>query len=248
VPGRVALVWLGHADGPAVVIRAPLSLALSAFADLALRFGWSLQVNDPTMTLAQIVCSSPSVIACYATASPSSAVVMPMQVMLLQSSHGSGWLGIASAILGLIAVHVLAGIAPTTLFVRNYYFGLPDELLKAAMLGGASFWQIFRRIVLPLSAVDPDGEADLAIHLDLQRLSLWRGVFRRRQQADHGRAEQSGQYLRRGQGIQRGHGGSIDRGAANADCLCRCRQILRSRPVGRCRERLTPWAHSAFGR
>ncbi len=78
-------------------------------------------------------------------------VFMPMQVVLLPMSQVLGWLGIASSIWGLILMHVLAGIPSTTLFFRNYYLGLPDELIKAAMLDGASFWQIFRRIVLPLS-------------------------------------------------------------------------------------------------
>ena len=79
-------------------------------------------------------------------------VFMPMQVVLLPMSQVLGWLGISSSFWGLIAVHVLAGIPSTTLFFRNYYVGLPDELIKAAMLDGASFWQIFQRIVLPLSA------------------------------------------------------------------------------------------------
>jgi glucose/mannose transport system permease protein len=48
-------------------------------------------------------------------------------------------------------VHVLCGLPSTTLFFRNYYKGLPDELIKAAMLDGAGFWRIFFRIVLPLS-------------------------------------------------------------------------------------------------
>lgn len=78
-------------------------------------------------------------------------VFMPMQVVLLPMSQVLGWLGIASSVWGLILVHVLAGIPSTTLFFRNYYVGLPDELIKAAMLDGATFWQIFRRIVLPLS-------------------------------------------------------------------------------------------------
>ena len=78
-------------------------------------------------------------------------VFMPMQVVLLPMSQVLGWLGIASSLWGLILVHVIAGIPSTTLFFRNYYVGLPDELVKAAMLDGASFWQIFWRIVLPLS-------------------------------------------------------------------------------------------------
>jgi glucose/mannose transport system permease protein len=78
-------------------------------------------------------------------------VFMPMQVVLLPMSQVLGWLGIASSIWGLILVHVIAGIPSTTLFFRNYYVGVPDELVKAAMLDGAGFWQIFWRIVLPLS-------------------------------------------------------------------------------------------------
>jgi glucose/mannose transport system permease protein len=79
-------------------------------------------------------------------------VFMPMQVVLLPMSQILGWLGIASSIWGLVLVHVLAGLPSTTLFFRNYYVGLPDELIKAAMLDGAGFWRIFWRIVLPLSA------------------------------------------------------------------------------------------------
>jgi glucose/mannose transport system permease protein len=78
-------------------------------------------------------------------------VFMPMQVVLLPMSQVLGWLGVASSIWGLMLVHVVAGIPSTTLFFRNYYIGLPDELIKAAQLDGAGFWMIFRRIVLPLS-------------------------------------------------------------------------------------------------
>lgn len=78
-------------------------------------------------------------------------VFMPMQVVLLPMSQVLGWLGIASSIWGLILVHVIAGLPSTTLFFRNYYIGVPDELVKAATIDGAGFWQIFWRIVLPLS-------------------------------------------------------------------------------------------------
>lgn len=78
-------------------------------------------------------------------------VFMPMQVVLLPMSQVLGWLGLASSVAGLVLVHVVAGIPTTTLFFRNYYVGLPDELIKAAQLDGASFWQILWRIVWPLS-------------------------------------------------------------------------------------------------
>jgi glucose/mannose transport system permease protein len=48
-------------------------------------------------------------------------------------------------------VHVIYGIAFTTLFFRNYYVGIPTELVKAAKLDGASFLKIFRHIFIPLS-------------------------------------------------------------------------------------------------
>jgi glucose/mannose transport system permease protein len=78
-------------------------------------------------------------------------VFMPMQVVLLPMSQVLGWLGLASSIWGLILVHVIAGLPSTTLFFRNYYVAVPDELVKAATMDGAGFWQIFWRIVLPLS-------------------------------------------------------------------------------------------------
>ncbi|WP_290867574.1 carbohydrate ABC transporter permease [Aquabacterium sp.] len=78
-------------------------------------------------------------------------VFMPMQVVLLPMSQVLGWIGLSSSIWGLVLIHIIAGLASTTLFFRNYYVGLPDELIKAAMLDGAGFWRIFWRIVLPLS-------------------------------------------------------------------------------------------------
>lgn len=78
-------------------------------------------------------------------------VFMPLQVVLLPMSQILGWLGLASSIWGLVIVHIVCGLPSTTLFFRNYYVGLPDELIKAAMLDGAGFWKIFFRIVLPLS-------------------------------------------------------------------------------------------------
>jgi glucose/mannose transport system permease protein len=78
-------------------------------------------------------------------------VFMPLQVVLLPMSQVLGWLGIASSIWGLILVHVITGIPTTSLFFRNHFVALPNELIKAALLDGAGFWRIFTRIVLPLS-------------------------------------------------------------------------------------------------
>ncbi|PHX38961.1 sugar ABC transporter permease [Pseudomonas sp. NZIPFR-PS2] len=52
---------------------------------------------------------------------------------------------------GLVFVHVVYGLAFTTLFFRNYYVSIPDALIKAARLDGAGFFTIFRQIILPMS-------------------------------------------------------------------------------------------------
>ena len=78
-------------------------------------------------------------------------VFMPFQVVLLPMSQVLGWMGLSSTIGGLIFVHCLAGLPSTTLFFRNYYAAVPGELLNAARLDGAGFWQIFFRIIVPMS-------------------------------------------------------------------------------------------------
>ncbi|MCW5616906.1 MAG: carbohydrate ABC transporter permease [Rhodocyclaceae bacterium] len=77
---------------------------------------------------------------------------IPFQVVLLPMARTLGELGIANSVAGLVFVHVVYGLAFTTLFFRNYYVTIPDELVKAAKIDGAGFWLIFRRIILPLSA------------------------------------------------------------------------------------------------
>ena len=78
-------------------------------------------------------------------------VFMPFQVVLLPMSQVLGWLGLSSSIGGLILVHLLAGLPSTTLFFRNYYAGIPKDLMNAARMDGAGFWMIFFRIIVPMS-------------------------------------------------------------------------------------------------
>jgi glucose/mannose transport system permease protein len=78
-------------------------------------------------------------------------VFMPGQIALMPWAFILGRLGLTNSTYGLILVHVIQGISFTTLFCRNYYVGIPDDLIKAARIDGAGFWRIFRRIILPLS-------------------------------------------------------------------------------------------------
>lgn len=76
---------------------------------------------------------------------------IPFQVVLLPMATTLGKLGLANTTIGLVLVHVIYGLAFTTLFFRNFYVGIPDELVKAAKLDGAGFFTIFFKIMLPLS-------------------------------------------------------------------------------------------------
>jgi glucose/mannose transport system permease protein len=76
---------------------------------------------------------------------------IPFQVVLLPMAQTLGWLGIANSTPGLVFVHVVYGLAFTTLFFRNFYVAIPGELSQAARIDGAGFFTIFWRIILPLS-------------------------------------------------------------------------------------------------
>ena len=79
------------------------------------------------------------------------ACFIPFQIALIPAARILGLLGIAGTTQGLVLIHVVYGLGFTTLFFRNYYAAFPTELVKAAQIDGASFFQIFRRILLPSS-------------------------------------------------------------------------------------------------
>ncbi|MER8862118.1 carbohydrate ABC transporter permease [Mesorhizobium sp. M0751] len=90
---------------------------------------------------------------------PFQSVLLPMATILgslgrfgvkLQNATGLTF-GFGNPTVNLVFVHVVYGIGFTTLFFRNYYEAFPNELVKAAQIDGASFFQIFRRIMLPNS-------------------------------------------------------------------------------------------------
>ena len=75
---------------------------------------------------------------------PYQAVLIPL-VMFMER------LGLRGSISGLVLVHVIYGIAITTLIFRNYYAGVPTEVLEAGRMDGAGFWGLYRHLVFPLS-------------------------------------------------------------------------------------------------
>jgi len=78
-------------------------------------------------------------------------IFLPEQMKLIPWVIVLRDLSLMNTIAGLILIHTVQGMSFTTLFCRNYYVGIPQDLLKAARIDGAGFFRIFWRIILPLS-------------------------------------------------------------------------------------------------
>jgi glucose/mannose transport system permease protein len=75
---------------------------------------------------------------------PYQTVLLPL-VQFLQTIHLYG------TIPGLILCHVVYGLPITTLMFRNYFAGVPTELVEAASVDGAGMITTFLKVMLPLS-------------------------------------------------------------------------------------------------
>jgi glucose/mannose transport system permease protein len=78
-------------------------------------------------------------------------VFLPEQMKLLPWAIVLRDVGLTNTLTGLVMIHIVQGMSFTTLFCRNYYVAIPQDLIKAARIDGAGFFRTFWRIVLPLS-------------------------------------------------------------------------------------------------
>lgn len=76
---------------------------------------------------------------------------IPFQIVLIPMARILGLMGLSGSTYGLILVHVVYGVGFSTLYFRNYYAAFPTELVRAAQIDGAGFFQTFTRILLPSS-------------------------------------------------------------------------------------------------
>lgn len=60
-------------------------------------------------------------------------------------------LGLVNSHLGLIIIYCALFSPFATFLLRSYMVALPEEFIEAARIDGASNWQVFRSIILPLS-------------------------------------------------------------------------------------------------
>ncbi|GAA1261658.1 carbohydrate ABC transporter permease [Sphaerisporangium rubeum] len=78
-------------------------------------------------------------------------LVVPIQIALIPIAKLYGTLGIFGSIPGVVLFHVAFGLPFAIFLLRNFFTGIPRELLEAARMDGASEWKIFATVVFPLA-------------------------------------------------------------------------------------------------
>ena len=78
-------------------------------------------------------------------------LVVPLQLALIPLLQFHNAIGIGKGYLGIWMAHTGFGLPLAIYLLRNYMVGLPKDIIENAKVDGASDFQIFTRIVLPLS-------------------------------------------------------------------------------------------------
>src|SRR5487761_2262691 len=76
---------------------------------------------------------------------------VPYQVVVYPIILGLRTVHLFSTLPGIIIVHTIFGMPVLVLLFRNFYASIPIELFKASRVDGATFWQTFFYIMLPMS-------------------------------------------------------------------------------------------------
>ncbi len=78
-------------------------------------------------------------------------LVVPLQLALIPLLQLHNAIGIGKGYLSIWLAHTGFGLPLAIYLLRNYMVGLPREIIESARVDGATDFQIFRRIILPLS-------------------------------------------------------------------------------------------------
>jgi len=77
-------------------------------------------------------------------------IVVPVQVAIIPDAKLFNALGIYGSVSAVIAFHVAFGLPFAIFLLRNFFAGIPKDLLEAARIDGGSEFTIFRRVILPI--------------------------------------------------------------------------------------------------
>ena len=77
-------------------------------------------------------------------------LVVPLQMALIPMFRLYETFGINDTVFALILFHTAFGLPFAIFLLRNFFIGIPKDLLEAARIDGASELRIFLRLILPL--------------------------------------------------------------------------------------------------
>ncbi len=78
-------------------------------------------------------------------------LVVPLQLALVPLLNLHNQLGIGQSFVGIWLAHTGFGLPLAIYLLRNYMVGLPRDIIESAKVDGATDFQIFTKIILPLS-------------------------------------------------------------------------------------------------
>jgi alpha-glucoside transport system permease protein len=77
-------------------------------------------------------------------------LVVPLQMALIPMFQIYNTFGIFDTVLSLVLFHTAFGLPFAIFLLRNFFIGIPRDLMEAARIDGASEIRIFVRLILPL--------------------------------------------------------------------------------------------------
>jgi ABC-type glycerol-3-phosphate transport system permease component len=78
-------------------------------------------------------------------------MMIPMQSIIIPVFVNISRVHLINQFPGAILVYAGLGAPFATYLMTTYYRSIPTELVEASVMDGASYWQIFRKVMLPLS-------------------------------------------------------------------------------------------------
>lgn len=90
-------------------------------------------------------------------------LMLPPQIFILPQYKIIASLGLLNTVTALVLPGIVSAFG--VFFLRQFYFGLPNELAEAAELDGCNQWQTFTKIMLPLTKTS------------LMALAIFTGIF-----------------------------------------------------------------------
>lgn len=78
-------------------------------------------------------------------------LVVPLQLALVPMLNLHNTIGIGQSFIGIWFAHTAFGLPLAVYLLRNYMIGLPRDIIESAKVDGATDFEVFTKIVLPLS-------------------------------------------------------------------------------------------------